>query len=262
MTEAESSLSEIGREMSRLKRLAVQEVSTNWFGAWSGTQRFATVLVDGGLAFRTEGIPFDRAYFAAVSAWAITKALSGLARDRELVLDLVTRVVSRTPIEAIVAAGFRPIARYERMVNRRPPKGRRRSAAIESAVAADVEALEDRIGLDFDPRRDHLPGRAELAHLVAAGTTLVSRSAKGLSGYLVYDVVGSRSTLRYWFCDDPEAPERAFDLLWGYYEAVERARVMECRAWVDVSKSRVADLHRRCGFEPDGLVDDIFVRTP
>jgi hypothetical protein len=255
-------MSDLGREMSMLKRTASEAFVTNWFGGWSGEERIAAFVIDGGLAFRRAGDLFDRAYFASSSAEALERALAGLTHRRELVLDNVTQRPSQQVDEAIRGAGFRALARYARLTNRRLPKGRRSSPSTEAATRADLDELGSRLRIDFDPRLDHLPEQTELACLLDSKRVLVSRSGDRISGYLVYDVVGSRSTLRYWFSDGREVPLRAFDLLWAYYEAMEYAQVTECRAWVDVAKHRVAGVHRRCGFVPDGLVDDTYSRLP
>jgi hypothetical protein len=201
---------------------------------------------------------FDRLVFVARDGAALAEAAASVPVGR-VEVDLVGSPPDPAAAAALSSAGFTHHATYRRYTCASLPKRPARGGAAH-ATAEDVDAIRAILRASFDPLADHLPDRADLAALVAAGQVIVHRGADGIDGLVVYRLQGRRGSLNYWFNAPSAGSLVALGLLMDFYQDLATREVRSALLWVDDAKPTVARLHTRYGYAPDGVVDQIFVR--
>lgn len=205
---------------------------------------------------------FRHLYFCAADPSALTLALGRLEGAGTLTLDLLGHAAQVEELSVrFEPAGFRNFARLTRLARIASPGGPAPEGAVELATAADVAAILGKLEACFDPLKEQLPSREELAGAVAVGRILLLRDGPGLAGLLYFAEQGATSTLRYWLVD-PGHRDRGIGatLIRDYFGRNPAAR--RYLLWVLDANADALSKYGHYGYAPDGLVDQVMLREP
>ncbi len=205
---------------------------------------------------------FQHLYVSAPDPEALAAALARpeVAREGLLTVDLLGSQAAAGQLAVPFAAnGFKPYATLRRMVRVAGAQGASEEASpAGTAAPEDVDAILGLLEASFDPLKEQLPSREDVASAVGAGQVLVARSGEALGGLLFFETTGLTSTLRYWLVA-PGHRDRGIGakLMRDYYRrcpAVKRFLL-----WVIDSNGDAITKYHHYGYSPDGLHDLVMI---
>lgn len=237
-------------------------VVTNHFADPLVASSFPVLRSEQSLVFLDRRATGWQVFYATREPADLTELLRTVSRE-PLVCDVVVRVgASAYGAEipgAFRAAGFEAVARYVRMtapaIAMRPSR-----RPVTPATRADAEAVDDLLQLEFDPRADHLPDRAELHRWLDAGQVLVHRAGDRVDGLTAWDLDGPVCRWKFWATRPGTHPAVAVGLLGDMVAELARRGIQRTVLWVDADKAGPRATYHRLGFRDDGVEAHIHTR--
>lgn len=251
---------ELTAEIDRLRRAPDGELRSNYF--FTPLRDAAPLLQasESSVVFLDPEHDFQRVYFLSRDLDDLGRLLATVA-ERPLVADYVTARCDHEPVEAAFsAAGYTPMAVYQRMTNRDHSQRRVSKARIVYAEPQEADVLFDQLCRDFDPRLDHIPDRDELRALVQARQAIVHRSGSEIDAYMIYRLRGRTGHPNYWFSRPGNHPAVAFKVYSDYFADMAARGIRASFLWVEVRKTAQIGVYERFGFECDGLMTYTYVK--
>ena len=251
---------EVHAQVVRFRGKIAEGFLTNYYQQPLYADRLPAVLTDGMFAFLDSESFFDRLYFYAAPDSASFEDLLADTTVRTVVLNYVGKGHPEQ-IEALaLRSGFYHHARYHRYAgyySYRP--GCPPSPLM--AHPAEIGELHAALLSDCDVFCDHPPEKAKLAELMAQGQVLVSRRQGLISGYFIYQVMGMKGYMNYWFSRDKTDHLSNIHLLLAFYQEMSQRNIKYVFAWVNSQNANIISIHKKFGLSFDGLSDDIYVRN-
>lgn len=218
------------------------------------------VLEQNGILVLKSHDDYFNLYFVASSIGIVKRMVSGVAVDKTLVLDLISREQdSQQWREAF--SDFTDYAIFQRMCKLPAQNGKTGSMEQDVIVASlgDAQAIYEMTVTQFDRLSEHLPSIEEIRDAIKKQNILVIKKQNVLAAFLFFENVGLTSTLRYWFVD------RAFrgqhlgaKLMQSYFACSQETK--RYILWVNRSNTQTIMKYQYYGYQPDGTVDTILLK--
>jgi hypothetical protein len=252
---------EVRAGLEELRGAAGGRLLSNYFfgseTALAGLQRGA-----GAIAWWHDEHDFSRLLFAAADATALGRLLLALPR-RPYVCDFIARESSaerNAAREACHAAGFGLRATFARHVctaYRAPaPQG-----GARTGTPGDADAIYGGIFSDFDRYVDHVPTQPALRQYAADGRLVVVGAPARIEAYATYSIEGARFHFDR-LCNRQGSPAALLGALAGLYANIAGRGLKSGYLWANRANLPLTELHKRCGYRADGMIDDIYVSLP
>jgi hypothetical protein len=254
------SFEEVRSRLDALRGSSSGALLSNYFFA-AATPVSGLLQVEGALAWWHDQHDFSRLLFAASDASALRLLLQILPRQR-FACDFIARASAsqRAAVrEACSATGFRLRATFARHASAalRPPV--RPGARI--GTVADAEHIYQCILSDFDRYIDHVPERDAFRRYGEERRLVVVGAPGAIEAYATFSIEGSRFHFDR-LCNRRGDPMALLAALAGLYENIAQRGLKAGYLWANEANRPLLELHKRCGYSADGMIDDIYVSLP
>jgi hypothetical protein len=202
---------------------------------------------------------FFRLYFFTSDLADLEQILRDVDFPGDVVAGYLTRVADENIAAAFQRSGFKPIATYRRMITYRLPP-QRPNAALEYAVAADVDQLHKDLFQTFNKYTDHLPTKDRLHSHVVNQWVIVNRQAGRTLGAVCFQLNGPQVNYNYLY-NSSRNPLDLLQLQNNFYGVMHQRGVRRGFLWTNQANTRVAALHESMGWRFDGLQDYFYLRS-
>lgn len=186
-----------------------------------------------------------------------------LSRQMGNYSSLMTDFISSVPcnkFDIIENLGYQPYKKYlryhilEEKVRLLEP--------LEKAMFAGFSEIDDIyqfLYCTFDVLTDHLPSKEELYAFVKSQQIIKICRDNKIAGVLLFEKQGAKSYLRA-ICVNPEYRNReiGYSLMVNYIK-ITRNDSKSFYLWVESENKDAIRLYEKLGYEPDGLIDYIFL---
>lgn len=118
-----------------------------------------------------------------------------------IVTDLVGNENNLAPEQIFLHQGFRHYASLTRMtrINNSPQQEYALNPNVEVGSVYDVNAIFELLHQHFDPIAEQLPLLQELQKYAENNGLIIYRDGTNIAGFIIYELSGKTSYLRYWF---------------------------------------------------------------
>jgi GNAT superfamily N-acetyltransferase len=254
--------------LARLRSGGSKGVTNLYPGAASEmaqTGNFELIEARGSLLFLKHDRDFDRLYFSAESATALSQALDVLpASHRECVCDVIGTVPELAPTcAALSGCGFSIYQEFQRMsLLRGHPSEQRDSCDTEIQIveAAQSSEIHRLLSTHFDARSEHIPTLPQVMEIVDSRSVLLAKQKGVSAGILLHSKTGLTTTLRFLLvlpCFRNMGISSK--LLIRYFEA--SASCKRFLLWVRAGNEPAIRLYLRHEYRPDGIIDQVLWRA-
>jgi len=249
------------------------EFVTNLYAAWNRVKHWVedrlllAVESDRTLCVLRKDRDFYHLYFFATDIDALDQALArwpdaGIDR-RTLVTDLVGKGDATEKVQAVFRRhAFQSYTTLFRL-SRVTPEPIAADVGYDDVVFAAPSDAPQIVGLleaSFDRYAEQLPTTTEIEAAADKGSILIVRRQKNIAGVLFFEVTGQTSVLRYWLVAPGFRDEHVGSkLMRRYYE--ECTTVRRFLLWVIAGNDNAAKRYHHYGYDPDGLVDHVMIKT-
>lgn len=251
-------LARVHEQMALIKAQSSGGFFTNYFRQEMVGPQILTAATARTVLVANNEHDFFRLYFFTANLADLEQIL----RDADFPGDVVAGYLTKVPDENVVAAfqqsGFKPIATYCRMITYRLPP-QRANAALEYAIAADVDQIYESLFEAFNKYTDHLPTKNRLAYYVLNQWVIVNRHAGRIFGAVCFQLEGPRVNYNYVY----NLSGNALDFLRlqnNFYGVMHQRGIRAGFLWINQSDTRLTALHESMGWRFDGLKDHFYLR--
>jgi len=162
--------------------------------------------------------------------------------------------------EVFHSAGFTPYTKLVRMSRLLTDSGTEvpvRKTGLKEATTGDLNEINRLLHEFFDPLAENLPLLPEIESWINSGQVLVFCGEQRIHGFLIYEIIGYTSYLRYWFVH-PEYRELKIGsiLIQEFFRRCAKTRRQ--LFWVISSNENAIKRYRHYGFLPENLIDNIY----
>lgn len=229
---------------------------TNYFKQQLTGLRYWKVFSPETLLFITNDEDFYRLYFFTNNADDFSNLLSICTYPGDVVIDYIAKTFDSSIDAAIIESGFSRIDLFSRMSNYvLPPSPLREDIAF--AVAADAEILQVRLHTDLNRYTDHFPTLAMIKQYIANGWVLVNRRENEIQGYIIFQIQGQRVNYNY-VSNSSANPMDWLIMQRNFYGILKQQGIRSGVLWVNDTNVRVARMHKKFGWDFDGLKDQFY----
>jgi hypothetical protein len=246
----------------RMRQIKAQSTSgffTNYFRQEMVGRQILTVATDRSVLMINDEHDFCRLYFFTNDVRDFEQTLQAGEYPGDVVAGYLTRANDKNMAEAFQRSGFNPIANYRRMVNFQLPK-QRPNAALEYAIAADLNQLHEHLFRAFNKYTDHLPTKARLLGYIENRQVIVIRHEQRICGAVCFQLQGPRVNYNYIY----SFSDNHLDFLRlqnNFYGVMHQRGIGAGFLWVNRSNERLAALYQSSGWQFDGLEDFFYFRS-
>jgi ribosomal protein S18 acetylase RimI-like enzyme len=208
---------------------------------------------------------FDNLYFVTTSLEALKNDLERFLsthRNELFVTDIVGRTNDVSALEDIfVFRGFykyTSLVRMSRIINEPAADGPNKAHLFfaDKEKGADVHAL---LQYHFDAYAEQLPLLLEINVWAESNRIIIySDDAKTLQGFLIFELTGQTSYLRYWFVHPDHREKKIGSMLLKKYFADSRSAKRQL-FWVIESNINAIKRYEHFGFKREMLFDEIMI---
>ncbi|MFZ4520731.1 MAG: GNAT family N-acetyltransferase [Bacteroidales bacterium] len=209
---------------------------------------------------------FYHLYYCSTSATNLSDALAKLSqryKETRFVIDVIGNGTTITePCNVLESAGFFPYVQLVRMSRTMQETTTMAGANPDLHCARSQDLAEITILLSnyFDPLAENFPLQAEIESWIAAGQVVIFREAETIQGFLIYEITGVTSYLRYWFVHPDHREKKIGSTLINDFFARSSGTKRQL-FWVIQSNENAIKRYKHYGFLPESLVDHIYINT-
>jgi GNAT superfamily N-acetyltransferase len=246
---------------------------TNFFpdpaktGLWMDNGLLFTAQFQETTFFFRKETGFYHLYFCSSSANSLCNALTSLLQQSQDTLYTIDLIGNRADMaelgDGIVSTGFFPytsLVRMSRMISVSDAPPIAGNLNLAEARPDDAGEVLDLLQQYFDPLAENLPLMAEIESWIKAGQVAVFRETDTIQGFLIYEILGVTSYLRYWFVHPDHREKKIGSIL--IQEFFRRcSRTKRQLFWVIQSNENAIKRYIHYGFLPENLVDNIYTNT-
>jgi hypothetical protein len=205
---------------------------------------------------------FFHVYLAFSDPSGAIELLHGLSSDEILVTDVVGDGVRDRPLaEVFEEAGFAQHRLLRRMRRRPLAIDEQRADDLRAAEPADSPWMLDMLEMWFDRFSEQLPSARQLRRAIDDGNIRVATAEGDRAGFLYSEVVGIRSTLRYWFVSPERRDARVGGRLLRDYLG-GRCADRTSELWVVDDNQNAIKRYVHYGYTSDALITRVMMRGP
>jgi ribosomal protein S18 acetylase RimI-like enzyme len=205
---------------------------------------------------------FSNVYFCSTDTQALNHAIIDIqSRYNEiLVFDIVGTGKSQMELsETFLRNNFHiycTLQRMSRLINKSEEYNN--NYYIRTANNNEFEEISDLFRCHFDEYAEQLPLAEELSEWIRKGHVFVYREDAEILGFVVFDINGLTSYLRYWFVDPRYRDKKIGSGLLRrfFYESMNTKRQL---FWVIDSNANAIMRYEHYGFRSENMFDNIYI---
>ena len=237
----------------------------NKVSLWVKNNMLFYLLIEDTLFVLKENSTFYSIFYFTTDIVQLSKALSLLRLKlpgNRLIVDIIGNENTIKNIESTFTANsFKPYESLCRMSRANSEKEPNISSNIEYAILEDALSIELLLNQYFDPLCEQIPLLEEIIEWIELKHILVYKEDKIIEGFLIFDLTGVTSYLRYWFTH-PEYRDKKIgsQLLRRYF--FESNLTKRQLFWVIEHNENAIKRYRHYGFEFENLFDKVLINQP
>jgi hypothetical protein len=247
------------QQMARIKAQSTGGFSTNYFRQEMVGPQILTAATARSVLLANDEHDFFRLYFFTNDLADLEQLLRDTDYPGDVVAGYLTKTVDEKIADVFQRSGFNPIATYGRMVTYRLPT-QRPNAALEYAVAADVDQLYEDLFRTFNKYTDHLPTKNRLHGYVVNQWVILNRQAGRILGAVCFQLEGPRVNYNYLY-NFSRNPLDFLQLQNNFYGVMHQRSIRAGFLWINQTNTRLAALYQSTGWRFDGLQDYFYFRS-
>ncbi|MDP1622522.1 MAG: GNAT family N-acetyltransferase [Bacteroidales bacterium] len=210
---------------------------------------------------------FFHLYYCSSSTNDLSAGLTSLLNRPEKILYTIDLLGNKTDAAEIGgrigSAGFFPYTSLIRMSRVTLDSDKSRltdNPYLTEAVSNDSDEISGLLHQFFDPLAENLPLLSEIDSWINSGQVLVFKEANTIQGFLIYEITGVTSYLRYWFVHPAHREKKIGSALIQEFFARSSGTKRQL-FWVIQSNENAIKRYHHYGFLPENLVDNIYTNT-
>jgi len=236
-------------------------------GLWIKNGLFFTELFHETTFFFRKDSDFYHLYYCTTSANNLRNGLTALllkSKDILYTIDVIGNIKDVSELGSeIESAGFFPytvLVRMSRIISVSDGPNIVSNPNLADALPKDSWEVVGLLQQYFDPLAENLPLLHEIESWINAGQVVVFRESDAIQGFLIYEIIGVTSYLRYWFVHPDHREKKIGSLL--IQEFFKRCSGTKRQLfWVIQSNENAIKRYIHYGFLPENLVDNIYTNT-
>ena len=251
-------LASVREQMALIKAQSTAGFFTNYFRQEMVGPRILTAAKARSILLANDEHDFFRLYFFTSDPADLEQILRDVDFPGDVVAGYLTKAADENIAAAFQQSGFNPIATYRRMITYQLPR-QRPNAALEYAIAADVDQLYEDLFQAFNKYTDHLPTENRVHGYVVNEWVIVNRQAGQIVGAVCFQLKGPRVNYNYLY-NLSGNPLDFLRLQNNFYGVMHQRGIRTGFLWINQTETRLAALHESMGWRFDGLKDYFYLR--
>lgn len=236
-------------------------------GLWMENSLFFAELFHETTFFFRKNNWFYHLYYCSTSENNLRNGLTALLQkspDMLYTLDLIGNNKDVSELGGVIEpTGFFPyvnLVRMSRVISASVGQDFARNPNLAEAKPIDALEVIKQLQHYFDPLADNLPLLSEIESWINAGQVIVFRETDTIQGFLIYEIIGVTSYLRYWFVHPDHHEKKIGSVL--IREFFKRCSGTKRQLfWVIQSNENAMKRYIHYGFLPENLVDNIYTNN-
>jgi ribosomal protein S18 acetylase RimI-like enzyme len=245
-----------------------EEYYTNFFPnkeqieLWINKSIFYKIdICDGVVFFIKKNKGFNSLYFVAKSKESLNNAIkdsSSLLAEASTIIDLIGKGNELSLVKDIFKNNnfleYTSLTRMSRDINE--DEISKNDTSINLANTTDVQEIKLLLDTYFDRLSEQIPFEEEILKWIQSDHILVKRENNVIVGFLIFDLIGVTSYLRYWFVHPDHRDKKIGSALLNQYFYLSNG----CKKqifWVINDNENAIKRYRHYGFEMEVLNDII-----
>jgi GNAT superfamily N-acetyltransferase len=236
-------------------------------GLWAESGLFFAELFHETVFFFRKDSGFYHVYYCATSTENLCAGLSLLLQNSpgiRYTIDVIGNNRDANETGGVIEqAGFFPytrLVRMSRIIGVSDGRDVEKNPYLAEAMPNDAPEITGLLQYYFDPLAENLPLVPEIESWIKAGQIIVFREAEIIEGFLIYEIIGVTSYLRYWFVHPDYREKKIGSVL--IQEFFKRCSGTKRQLfWVIQSNENAIKRYIHYGFLPENLVDIIYTNT-
>jgi ribosomal protein S18 acetylase RimI-like enzyme len=228
---------------------------------WITNGKLYKELIGNTMFFFNQKANFFHLFYCSSSIQALESSileLNSLEQDIQLVVDVIGKKESlKSMVRKFKENGFYLYTVLNRMSRFTVPEQSKSSSdIIKNADISDAKTIFNLFQKYFDPIAEQLPTENEIINWINLNHLIIAREVEQIQGFVIFDLIGVTSYLRYWFVH-PEYRDRKIGstLLKEYFKkSVGTKRQL---FWVIQSNENAISRYLYYGFRHENLNDYI-----
>jgi len=226
-----------------------------------GNNQFYKVIISKTVFFINEETEFKRLFYCSASIVALDQSLSQLKSllDTDL---LVVDIIGKEPDIKLILNVFKKNGFFEYTILNRMSRISVKDELTDSNSClkfADTTYSNSVYGLlyqYFDPIAEQLPTLEEINTWIKLNHLIVIEEKNEILGFVIFDIIGVTSYLRYWFVHSKHRNRKIGSMLLNQYfeNSIGTKRQL---FWVIQSNDNAITRYLHYGFRPENLLDII-----
>lgn len=236
-------------------------------GLWVEHGLFFKELFHETIFFFRKDTGFYHLYYCSASVNSLRNGLTALLQkspEMRYAIDVIGNSldVNETGRE-IESAGFftyTSLVRMSRIISVSDTPDVAGNPSLAEALQNDAPEIIGLLQQYFDPLAENLPLQPEIESWIDAGHIIVYREKMVIRGFLIYEITGVTSYLRYWFVHPDHREKKIGSVL--IVEFFKRCSGTKRQLfWVIQSNENAIKRYIHYGFKPENLVDIIYTNS-
>ncbi|WP_282125705.1 GNAT family N-acetyltransferase [Marinifilum flexuosum] len=204
---------------------------------------------------------FNSLYFVAKSEESLSNGISLAANFFEetcTVIDLIGKGTELSRLNDIFKnykfVEYTSLTRMSRVINE--DEDFKNDISIDFANTNDVQEIKILLDTYFDPLSEQIPFKEEILNWIKKNHILVKREDNLIVGFVIFDLIGMTSYLRYWFVHPEYRDKKIGSALLNKYFFLSSG----CKKqmfWVINDNENAIKRYKHYGFEMESLNDII-----
>jgi ribosomal protein S18 acetylase RimI-like enzyme len=217
--------------------------------------------------FFREDRGFYHVYFCTTSSGNLQTGLAELLLQNKEILytiDLIGMSKDVAELGTVVeSAGFYPytnLVRMSRIISGSTGSEINKDPGLEEATLQDAREIHGQLQKFFDPLAENLPMIGEIESWINAGQIIIFRDDAAIGGFLIYEILGMTSYLRYWFVHPDHREKKIGSILINAFFQ-RSSGTKRTLFWVIQTNENAIKRYHHYGFLPENLFDKIYTNT-
>jgi len=205
------------------------------------------------LILRKPYVGFYRVYVMSDNETDVMEVLKEMDKNHAINIPSKNDITNWNSL--LLSSGFYNLAIYERYHNKK--KFEKRGDLIDFyAVDSDFEEIKKGLYDVFLPITGWLPNDIDLKTMISNRQIMVNRDDQGMTGIIVYTIKNKKADLNAWV----GLRGQGIYLFLNMFNLLAEKDVTLAHAWINQKNTPVKKIYKIMGFEPDGLMDYIYVK--
>lgn len=205
---------------------------------------------------------FYRILFYTKNRELLIKSLSQLneeCQSETFIIDEVGQEHSLNEINSLMeVVDFKQYAQLQRMVKINKPVESFENDEILFAEEIDEQEIYKLLYEYFDVYREQLPSIDEIHNLIVEGNVIVTKLNNNITGFLIFEITGKTSILRYWFVHPDYRNLHIGSKLLNQYQNKAAASCKRLLLWVFDDNQNAIDKYLNNGYIFDNLFSRVY----